>query len=89
MIWHCWPCGAYVGVHKNSPDHAPLGRLANAELRKMKIKAHAAFDKLWTPRGSAPMTRKQAYKLLRQKMNLNEGDAPHRQVQSNSVQESS
>jgi hypothetical protein len=47
MIWICRGCGAYVGTHKNSKQHAPLGRLANAELRGWKNKAHAAFDPLW------------------------------------------
>lgn len=41
----CEPCGAWVGCHKGT-RHA-LGRLANAELRKAKIAAHAAFDQLW------------------------------------------
>jgi hypothetical protein len=47
FVWLCRPCGAWVGVHRNSPHYHPLGRLANAELRAAKIKAHAAFDPLW------------------------------------------
>jgi hypothetical protein len=47
MIWLCRPCDAYVGTHRNSKNHEPLGRLANAELRAWKVKAHAAFDPLW------------------------------------------
>jgi len=47
MMYMCWPCDAYVGTHKDSPDHTPLGRLANEELRTWKKKAHAAFDPLW------------------------------------------
>lgn len=47
MIWLCGPCDAYVGTHKNSPTHAPLGRLANKALRDLKMRAHAAFDPLW------------------------------------------
>ena len=46
-VWRCLPCGAWVGCHKNSKRFIPLGRLANAELRKAKIEAHAAFDPLW------------------------------------------
>lgn len=38
-------CDAYVGVHQTSGK--PLGTLANAELRKWRQKAHAAFDPLW------------------------------------------
>jgi hypothetical protein len=48
MAYICtrWPaCDAYVGVHKGTDK--PLGRLANAELREWKKKAHAAFDPLW------------------------------------------
>ncbi len=47
MAWFCKPCDAWVGCHKNSKTHAPLGRLANAELRDWKKKAHAVFDLLW------------------------------------------
>jgi hypothetical protein len=61
MMWHCAPCDAYVGVHKDSKEHVPLGRLANAELRKWKMKAHAAFDPLWKEQG---LKRKEAYQKL-------------------------
>jgi len=47
LIWLCRPCGAYVGIHKDSKDHKPLGRLANAELRAAKVNAHSVFDPLW------------------------------------------
>ena len=60
MIYCCWPCDARVGVHKGTDR--PLGRLANAELRKWKIKAHAAFDPMWKRDG---MKRGAAYKWLR------------------------
>lgn len=38
-------CDAYVGVHKGTGE--PLGRLADARLRKAKVQAHKAFDPLW------------------------------------------
>lgn len=41
----CWPCRAWVGTHERSGK--PLGRLANAELRSAKQRAHAVFDPLW------------------------------------------
>lgn len=44
-VWECAPCAAYVGCHGKSKT--PLGRLANADLRRAKIAAHAAFDPLW------------------------------------------
>lgn len=69
-FWLCRPCDAYVGCHK---EHAflpglgisdgtwPLGRLANAELRMWKSRAHAAFDPIWK---SGRMHRNTAYAWL-------------------------
>lgn len=37
-------CDSYVGCHKTGE---PLGRLANNELRQLKVRAHEFFDKLW------------------------------------------
>jgi len=61
-IWACLSCDAHVGTHKDSKDHAPLGRLANKELRAWKIKAHAVFDPWWK---SGEMNRKEAYRRLK------------------------
>lgn len=61
-FWRCEPCGAYVGCHKKQGDGSqPLGRLANAELRKAKTKAHAAFDPIWQGK---EMKRSDAYAWL-------------------------
>lgn len=60
----CWPCDAYVGTHKDSG--APLGSMANAELRKARRAAHAAFDPLW----DRTMARNQAYAWLAKAMGL-------------------
>ena len=46
-FWLCRPCFAYVGTHSNSGKHAPLGRLANKELRSLKRELHALFDPYW------------------------------------------
>lgn len=46
-VWICPPCRAWVGCHRNSARHAPLGRLANAELRVIRASAHRWFDALW------------------------------------------
>lgn len=46
-LWLCKPCWAYVGTHRFSKKHAPLGSLANAELRDLRQKVHALFDPLW------------------------------------------
>lgn len=51
-------CDAYVGTHD---DGEPLGRLANKNLREMKIKAHNAFDKIWKEN---KMNRGEAYEKL-------------------------
>lgn len=44
-FFRCEPCGAYVGSHVDSG--IPLGRLANADLRRLKQQVHALFDPLW------------------------------------------
>lgn len=46
-VWLCRPCNAWVGCHRNSPRHAALGRLADKDLRQLKIQAHALFDPIW------------------------------------------
>lgn len=71
-VWACvnWPsCDAFVGTHKDGSDQA-LGRLANAELRYWKKRAHAAFDPIWQgwPRKNGMMGRSEAYKWLSQKL---------------------
>lgn len=67
MIYLCRHCNAYVGVHKGSDK--PLGRLANAELRRWKMKAHDAFDPLWKY-GAFRGRRNDAYAWLAKQMNL-------------------
>lgn len=64
-FWQCKDCDAYVGCHGLSA--APLGRLANAELRAAKREAHAAFDPLWKGRS---MSRSQAYRWLAGQMGI-------------------
>lgn len=72
-FWNCAECRAYVGCHKKgawfyeggkkiiSDGSIPLGRLANAALRKLKQQAHAAFDPVWRNGG---LTRVEAYSWL-------------------------
>lgn len=67
MFWLCPHCDAYVGTHKNSSKHAPLGRLANKELRRWKQNAHALFDPLWK---SKKMSRSEAYAYLQEIMGM-------------------
>lgn len=73
LFWQCKPCDAYVGVHAGS--ERPLGRLANAELRKEKMAAHAAFDPLWKrkmARDGIPKkaARAKAYKWLAEALSI-------------------
>lgn len=64
-VWVCEPCDARVGCHSNTKT--PLGRLADAKLRKAKKRAHAAFDQLWKGRH---MTRANAYRWLANKLGI-------------------
>lgn len=61
----CKPCDAYVGCHPDTQQ--PLGRLANAELRKYKSCAHAAFDPYWR---SGKVSRSQAYQALAARLGI-------------------
>ena len=71
-VWSCGPCQAWVGCH---PNLKPMGRLANAGLRKKRIAAHAIFDPIWQEdkrinnltQGQA---RRKAYKWLGSQMGL-------------------
>jgi hypothetical protein len=65
-IWLCLFCQAWVGCH---PNGKPLGRLADADLRRIKIKVHEAFDPLWMNR-----KRNIAYNALAKVMNINRKD---------------
>ncbi len=74
-FWQCAPCDAYVGTHKDSKHHAPLGRLANAELRNWKQRAHAVFDHLWQgkmrrDKCSKNQARKAGYKWLSEQIGI-------------------
>jgi len=63
----CVPCDARVGCHDTSDR--PLGRMANAELRAAKMRAHAAFDPIWK---SGRMSRVDAYRWLARRMESEE-----------------
>lgn len=41
----CSPCNAYIGTIKGTKT--PLGRLADASLRKAKVDLHSIFDPLY------------------------------------------
>ena len=65
-FWRCSICDAHVGTHAGNPQkgiavNTPLGTLANAELRRARSRAHAAFDPVWK---SGTVTRSEAYAAL-------------------------
>ena len=62
----CDNCGASVGVH-DTKNKKPLGRFANAELKDLKMKAHALFDIYWQKRG---LKRTDCYGYLASKLGL-------------------
>lgn len=71
-FWRCTPCDAHVGCHTRNgilglEGTEPLGRLANADLRKAKSAAHRAFDPLWQ---NGVMTRFEAYRKLAETMSI-------------------
>jgi len=75
LIWLCRPCEAWVGTHKNSKKHAPLGRLANEELRNWKKRAHERFDLLWQRKVrkegcTVTAARRAAYKWLAEQLGI-------------------
>jgi hypothetical protein len=65
-FWLCEACGAYVGTYK---DDSPLGRLADAELRIEKEKAHKVFDPLWQ---KGKQSRSEAYVWLAKELKIHE-----------------
>jgi hypothetical protein len=71
-LYLCKPCDAWVGCHPGTTK--PLGRLANAELRAWKSRAHAAFDPLWRAKMLQGFCKKHArdygYKWLSEQLGI-------------------
>lgn len=63
-------CNAYVAAHRKT--RLPMGTLAGPELRRKRIEAHNAFERLWK---NGLMSRKQAYFWLQAKLGLPEKEA--------------
>ncbi len=59
MMWICRPCDARVGCHNNTKN--PLGTMANAALRKVRMATHAVLDPLWKEKG---LRRGEVYQAL-------------------------
>lgn len=60
----CRPCDAWVGCHQNGE---PFGILADAGLRKSRMKAHRHFDVIWK---TGRMNRRNAYEWLANKLGI-------------------
>jgi hypothetical protein len=69
LFWRCAPCGAYVGCHPGTSN--PLGRLANASLRQVRVNAHAWFDQIWR---NKDMSRSKAYGWLAKQLGIPKED---------------
>lgn len=65
LMYICRPCNAYVSCHRGT--QTPKGRLANEELRQLKIQAHLVFDIIW--REKYKRGRHQAYYWLSKQLN--------------------
>lgn len=65
MIWHCAPCGTYVGCHSKTCE--ALGTMAGEELRKKRKEAHSVFDPIWQ---DGRMERTKAYGWLSSRMGV-------------------
>lgn len=63
-------CTGTHGAHNNSGE--PLGIPANKETKEWRIRAHAAFDKVWKKYG---YTRPESYRLLQTVMGMTAGEA--------------
>lgn len=74
LFWLCRDCAAWVGCHKNSRRAAPLGRLADAELRRWKSSAHAVFDPLWK---IGLLSRSEAYRKLAKALDIQPASQCH------------
>lgn len=68
QFWACIDCDARVGCHKSGTGTSPLGRLANAELRRAKSIAHKSFDRVWRKGKDKLMSRTLAYSWLAEQL---------------------
>jgi hypothetical protein len=60
-VWACVGCHARVGCHPGSL--VPLGSLANATTRALRVQAHRVFDPIWRAKANgekAPKARQRA-----------------------------
>jgi ssDNA-binding Zn-finger/Zn-ribbon topoisomerase 1 len=66
-----WPeCNGTHGAHQKTGE--PLGTPANADTKRARIRAHAAFDQLWKEGG---MKRTEAYRWMQATLGLSAREA--------------
>lgn len=68
-VWVCenYPrCNTYVSCHPNSD--VPEGTLAREDLRRLRVKTHRSFDRLW--KNNPNLTRRKAYEWLSEQLNI-------------------
>lgn len=68
MCYLCKDCDAYVGCHNNTKK--PLGTLANRDLRRWRMRAHAEFDPIW--KSGQHRKRHKAYGWLARELGVEE-----------------
>jgi hypothetical protein len=67
-FYRCVPCDARVGLH---PDgRRPLGPMANATLRALRIRAHDLFDAHWLTAPNRKAARERAYEWLAESLGI-------------------
>jgi hypothetical protein len=70
LIWYCDTCTAAVGCHPGKSN--PLGKMADSATRKMRTRAHEAFDPIW--KRSSTLTRGAAYRWLANQLKITESE---------------
>lgn len=66
----CPECGAYVYCHPGT--ETAMGRLADANLRKLRLKAHEWFDAIW--KNKLKKSRYNAYSWLSLRLGMNKDE---------------
>jgi hypothetical protein len=65
----CLDCGASTGCHAKT--NIPFGKLADKQVRILRIKAHLFFDRLWK---SGLINRSRAYAWLSEELKIEENE---------------